>query len=167
MSKTIPSSLRSSILASPWGSDAALVKLREGLVLKWYKDSEGYWTGGYGHLQRKGEDKLTVTQGLADKWLEEDLTAARKGATFQVSKLPFYTQHLYDVLVSVNFQLGTAWYKDFKNTWALMLEGDFYRAAANAKLSLWARQTPVRVRDFELALRQTQDLYDQYRAVGA
>lgn len=163
MSKKIPSSLRSSLTSSLWGSDAELVKIREGLVLRWYKDTLGKWTGGYGHLRKPGEESLVVTQALSDRWLEEDLTSARKAAKSQFSQLPLQSQSLYDVLVSVNFQLGTKWYVNFPKTWGLMLAGKYYEAADEAEDSAWFRQTPVRVRDLQRALRNTYNWYVEYK----
>lgn len=162
MSQRTPTWLRSSIQASPWGSDKELVKLREGLVLKWYKDTLGKVTGGYGHLQKPTETKLEVTQELADKWLDSDLTAARKAAKSQFSQLPIQTQELYDVLVSVNFQLGPKWYLEHKKTWEHMLAGHYFEAAEEAENSTWYRQTPVRVLDLQKALRKAHELYTYY-----
>lgn len=129
-----------------------MVKTREGLVLKWYKDSLGKLTAGYGHLQKPGEEKLVVTQALADKWFEEDIAAAKGAAKEQAKSLPFVTQELEDVLVSVNFQLGTSWYKKFPRTWSYLVAGQYDKAAWEAEDSLWSKQTPVRVRDFQRAL---------------
>lgn len=123
-------------------------------------------TGGYGHLQKKGEDKiLVITQELADKWLDEDITTARVAANKQGSKLPFITQELLDILVSVNFQLGVAWNLEFKKTWAHMVAGSFLDAAYEAMDSAWYRQTPVRVKDLQQALRNADALWKQYKAV--
>lgn len=163
MSKKIPSWLRSSLTSSPWGGDAELVKIREGLVLRWYKDTLGKWTAGYGHLRKAGEEHLVVTQDLADSWLERDLGSARKAAKSQFSQLPLQSQELYDVLVSVNFQLGTKWNTIHKATWRKMLAGDYYSAADEAENSLWFRQTPVRVRDLQRALRRTHDYSVEYK----
>ncbi|QYC95358.1 putative tail protein [Pseudomonas phage PhL_UNISO_PA-DSM_ph0041x] len=129
----------------------SLIKKREGLVLQWYKDSLGYWTGGYGHLQRPGEDG-PITLARAETWLENDSKAAYDAAQRQVSELPFCTPELFDALVSVNFQLGTAWTKKFPKTWSLLKAGEFDRAAWEAEDSAWAKQTPVRVRDLQRAL---------------
>lgn len=136
-------------MLSPQSLADKLVKTREGLVLKWYKDSLGKPTAGYGHLQKPGEEKLVVTQALADEWFSEDIAAAKAAAKAQISQLPFKTQELEDVLVSVNFQLGTAWVKKFPRTWSYLVAGEFERAAWEAEDSLWAKQTPVRVRDFQ------------------
>ncbi len=162
MSPKTPTWLVSSIQRSPWESDKELVKLREGLVLKWYKDTLGKTTGGYGHLQKPTEVNLVVTRELADKWLDSDLTTARKAAKSQFSQLPIQTQELYDVLVSVNFQLGPKWYLEHKKTWAYMLDGKYFEAAEEAENSTWYRQTPVRVRDLQNALRKAHELYIHY-----
>lgn len=142
------------------------MKLREGLVLRWYPDSLGKMTGGYGHLQKKGEEKLVVTQELADKWLSEDITKARAGAAKQVALMVFATEHLREVLVSVNYQLGTSWYLDFYSTWPLIQSGQFAKAAQALMSSKWYRQTPVRTKDFIAALLEAEDLYAQYKATG-
>lgn len=163
MSKKIPNSLRSSLTSSPWGGEQELVKIREGLVLRWYKDTLGKWTGGYGHLRKPGEESLVVTQALSDRWLVEDIAAAVKAAKSQFSQLPLQSQELYEVLVSVNYQLGTKWTSTFKKTWALMLAGKYYEAADEAEDSAWFRQTPVRVRDLQQALRRTYDWYVEYK----
>ena len=148
-SKTLPSWLTS--LLSPKSTADNLVKTREGLVLKWYKDSLGKLTGGYGHLQLPGEEKLVVTQALADEWYEDDIAAAKAAAKVQVNQLPFKTQDLEEVLVTVNFQLGTAWTKKFPRTWSYLVAAKYEQAAWESEDSLWAKQTPVRVRDFQRA----------------
>lgn len=121
-------------------------------MLRWYPDSLGKITGGYGHLQRPGEEKLTVTKELADKWFDEDSKEARGAAEKQASQLPFCTPELFAALVSVNFQLGTGWTKKFPKTWGLIVAGKFDEAAWESENSLWAKQTPVRVRDLQRAL---------------
>ena len=59
-------------------------------MLKWYKDSLGKLTGGYGHLQLPGEEKLVVTQALADEWYEDDIAAAKAAAKVQVNQLVWH-----------------------------------------------------------------------------
>lgn len=103
---------------------------------------------------------MTITKALADKWFVEDITASDMAATIQAGQLKHCTQELKDVLVSVNFQLGTSWISKFKKTWALMLAGDYVGAAWEAENSLWAKQTPVRVRDLQFALVRLDALKD-------
>lgn len=107
-----------------------------------------------------------VTQELAEKWLSEDIKKARAGAAKQCAMMVFYTEHLYEVLVSVNYQLGTSWYLDFYSTWPMIAKGDFAKAAQALMASKWYRQTPVRVKDFIAALLEAEDLYAQYKATG-
>lgn len=95
---------------------------------------------------------MVVTKEIAEKWLKEDIQIALVAAEKQAASLPFVTPELFDVLVSVNFQLGTSWNSKFKNTWALLVAGHYDQAAAESENSLWAKQTPVRVRDFQRAL---------------
>ena len=120
--------------------------------MKVYKDSLGKPTAGIGHLLRPGEEKLPITEEQVQKWFEEDVSESLNAATEQVNQLPYYTKELYDVLVSVNFQLGTGWTKKFTKTWGLMVEGKFDDAANEVENSLWHKQTPVRVRDLQRAL---------------
>lgn len=125
----------------------------------------GKTTGGYGHLQKAGEDKIVVTQKVADEWLEQDIGAARVSALAECEQLPLYSQELLDTLVSVNYQLGTEWEKKFPSTFALMKNGEFDMAAWALESSLWNKQTPVRVRDLQRALWRMQLIYDAYKAI--
>jgi lysozyme len=143
--------------------DIDLIKKREGLVLKWYKDTLGHWTAGYGHLRKAGDPDV-VTQAIADTWLQEDIGTARASALAECEQLPFYTKELLDTLVSVNYQLGTAWEKKFPSTFGLMKEGKYDEAAWALESSLWNKQTPVRVRDLQRSLWRTQMLWEAYKA---
>ena len=57
-------------------------------------------------------------------------------------------------LASVNFQLGTAWTGTFPNTWRMIVDGRYEDAAKALDGTKWAQQTPVRVKDFQGALRK-------------
>lgn len=133
-------------------SGLKLIQSREGKVMKVYKDSLGKPTAGIGHLLKPGEEKLPITEEQVQKWFEEDIKVSVDAANNQASNLPKCTQELFNALVSVNFQLGTGWTKKFTKTWGLMLDGDFDKAAFEVENSLWAKQTPIRVRDFQRAL---------------
>lgn len=134
-------------------------------MLRWYKDTLGKVTGGYGHLRVAG-DPDSFDQNIASDWLQKDLSKARSAASKQFAQLPIQTQSLYDVLVSVNYQLGTGWNLSFKNTWKLLLAGDYQKAAAEAQNSAWFNQTPVRVKDLQQALQEAYLLGKQYKDLG-
>jgi hypothetical protein len=53
----------------------------------------------------------------------------------------------------VNFQLGTKWTATFPNTWKMIVNGQYDAAASALDNTEWADQTPVRVQDFQKALR--------------
>jgi len=57
-------------------------------------------------------------------------------------------------LASVNFQLGTQWTATFPNTWKMIVDGDYEDAANALDGTIWAEQTPTRVKDFQDALRR-------------
>lgn len=115
-------------------------------------------------MRLKGDPDV-FDQMQANLWLINDITASRRAADQQFDKLPYQTQALYDVLVSVNFQLGTSWYKEHKKTWALMVEGRYDEAAAEAWNSTWRRQTPTRVKDLQSVLKTAQLLARAYEQV--
>lgn len=106
-----------------------------------------------------------ITQDLANKWLEQDIGAARKSAKDECDQLPFYSQELLDTMVSVNYQLGTSWEKKFPNTFQLMKDGKFDEAAWALESTLWNKQTPVRTRDMQKALWRTQIMWDAFQAI--
>jgi len=165
LSPRTPASLAYSIRKHTHGSDSALVKKREGEVLRWYLDSLGKKTGGVGHLWRKG-DPESIDQKVSAEWLEKDLAGARKAAQKQFNQLPFQTQDLYDVLVSVNFQFGNDFDTDFPATWEMLKNGYYSKAADALQATKWNQQTPVRVKDFQNAIRDAAMLYKQYRDLG-
>jgi GH24 family phage-related lysozyme (muramidase) len=155
--------LRFSIEKSLKGSDIELVKLREGEVLHWYKDSLGKETGGVGHLRRK-EDPAIFGQYESTAWLLRDILGARKAADKQFAKLPYQTQALYDVLVSCNFQFGNDFDKDFPESFGHLVKGNYSAAIRGFLGTLWARQTPTRVQDLVMAIRHTIECQTQYQS---
>lgn len=136
--------------------------LREGEVLKVYKDSLGKPTGGIGHLILP-EDNLKVgdkiSKELSMEWFKKDSAKARAAAEKQAKEIG---AHQYDwfivALISVNFQLGTQWRNKFKNTWDMIAFGDYDGAIKALRKSLWYKQTPVRVEDFINALEKLRDI---------
>ena len=58
-----------------------------------------------------------------------------------------------DSLASVNYQLGTSWFKIHKKTWKFLQNREYDEAAVEAADSDWFKQTPTRVEDFQAAIR--------------
>ncbi len=133
-----------------------LLRKREGVETKVYLDSRGKPTVGIGHLV-KTEDKLKVGDEITDQRVSEffkkDSAAALSAAKSQAAQAKISDSNFIVYLASVNFQLGTSWNTVHKKTWKLIMEGSYEEAALEAAKSTWASQTPVRVKDFQQALR--------------
>ena len=138
-----------------------LLERREGNKANVYKDSEGYLTAGIGHLLTESEKKQyklgdTVPENIRDRWFEQDSFDATNAAIYQARELGIDDLRFIENLTSVNFQLGTNWNKEHKKTWSLMKSGNFDLAAKEAANSKWKSQTPVRVKDFQEALKKIE-----------
>jgi GH24 family phage-related lysozyme (muramidase) len=134
------------------------IKLREGCCEKVYEDSRGLLTAGIGHLltdKEKTQYKEGDTVPLATRaaWVQADLKKAYDAGAAQASQLGISDQNFINAMASVNFQLGPAWKNEHKKTWAYMVAHEWDKAATEAQDSKWYKQTPVRVQDFQAALR--------------
>lgn len=134
------------------------LKLREGWRTEVYLDSRGLPTVGLGHLLSSAEKEqypvgASVPVDLLNTWAAQDAQKAYDAATSQAATLGVSSQSFIIALASVNFQLGTAWNTKFKKTWSYMTQGEWEKAALEAQDSAWYAQTPVRVQDFQAALR--------------
>lgn len=146
---------------SPPGSDSELDALRE--VLKGeegyrrdvYLDSRGIPTVGIGHKVLPA-DNLKVGDYVDDSRIQQlfagDGLKALNAAKSQAAEAGISDPDFVTRLGSVNFQLGTGWTDPFKQTWTKVTAGDYSGAAENLGRSLWAQQTPARVKAFQDAL---------------
>jgi uncharacterized protein YgiM (DUF1202 family)/uncharacterized protein YcbK (DUF882 family)/GH24 family phage-related lysozyme (muramidase) len=134
------------------------LKLREGVRYDVYLDTRGFPTAGVGHLLTAAERRSMpvgsrVSRQQVDTWLAQDSRTAYSAAQSQASQLGVGSQDFINALASVNFQLGTAWNTEHRMTWRYMTQHKWEEAAVEAADSSWFAQTPVRVRDFQAALR--------------
>ena len=129
---------------------------REGYRNKAYLDTRGKLTVGIGHLVLAG-DGISLGQTISDArvnaFFEKDIAGAFAAAKQQALELGKYDADLIAALTSVNYQLGTGWTREFKNTWNDIKSGSVQSAIKRLYQSAWYRQTPVRVADFANALR--------------
>lgn len=141
---------------------ARLVSLREGDGSSrngrgcYYIDSEGHPTIGIGHLVVPGDPYgpgTCLTDPQMFQLFADDARGYRNAAMAQMRMLNVNSHEFLVVLTSVNFQLGVGWYREHTDTWQLMANRQFAEAAVEAADSRWARQTPTRVSDFQVALR--------------
>lgn len=136
------------------------IKLREGWEVVVYEDPKkaGKPTVGMGHLLTEAEKKQykigdKVPLPILKAWAQADAKKAYEAAVAQSALLGVSDQSFINAMASVNFQLGAAWNSKHKKTWAYMVGHEWDKAAIEAKDSLWYTQTPVRVKDFQAALR--------------
>lgn len=131
-----------------WGNnmfDSRLIvaiKGAEGCRLTAYKDSEGLWTIGYGHLlaQDSGHnwEGYAITQELADQWFMDDLKAARA----EVLKLGLVgvSGARLSAFVELMFNLGPKRLAGFHKMWAAVAARDWIEASRQLLDSKWAGQ---------------------------
>ncbi|QPI14001.1 lysozyme [Serratia phage 4S] len=142
-----------------------MLRIDEGLKLTVYKDTEGFWTVGIGHLLTKDSskavaikelDRLTgrstdgsISVGEAENIFKLDVSKAENGIKGNSVLAPVY-ESLDSVrkmaMVNMVFQLGVAGVAGFKNSLALLKAKDWDKAAVNLAQSKWYNQTPNRAK---------------------
>ncbi|ANA49469.1 baseplate hub subunit and tail lysozyme [Salmonella phage vB_SnwM_CGG4-1] len=142
-----------------------MLRIDEGLKLEIYKDTEGFWTVGIGHLLTKNPNKSVaiseldrlvgrntsgkITKAEAEKIFNADVEKAISGILSNSVLRPVYTSFGGDsarmaALINMVFQMGVAGVAGFKNSMALLKAKDWDRAAVNLAQSKWYRQTTNR-----------------------
>ncbi len=146
--------------APAYDVDAEFEKLaaqREGRKNVVYKDSLGKLTTGIGHLVLASDHLVlgqTISDAQVDMFWKADSAAAMAAARHQAEQAGITDPKFLPYLASVCFQLGTGWINKFPNTWKMICKGEYETAAVALGGTLWAKQTPVRVADFQGALRR-------------
>lgn len=153
----------------------------EGVVNESYEDSLGKLTAGVGHLltpeeQKKYPKGTPVPEEQVAEWFRKDMEKATKAAEKQIKGMKGpVNPEFRKVLVSVNFQLGTDWIKEFPTAYNHLRNGRYDQAIEEIKFtsegsgvpSKWSEQTPKRVADFVKAIqglkRNNLDKATQYR----
>lgn len=156
----------------------------EGFRQFMYKDTEGYWTIGVGHLLTKqtGPQSSTVAlqaikelggteSGFMSIDLVKKVLAKDLQRTIDQLEKHYKTKDLalklkssqpirYNALINMSFQLGVAGVAGFTKSLALLNESKWNEAAAELLNSRWARQTPKRaIRVTDVIRTGTTKLY--------
>ncbi|HBQ8072870.1 TPA: glycoside hydrolase family protein [Klebsiella pneumoniae] len=110
-----------------------------------YKDTEGYWTIGYGHKvlpneMQKYKDGINAMD--ADLLLAWDIDRTKKDLATLGLVLP---KDWEDFMIIMTFQLGLGGVKKFRKMIAALKVQNWKEAIVQAKDSLWYRQTPNRL----------------------
>jgi len=115
------------------------LRRHEGLRLHVYQCTAGANTIGYGH-----NIDAAFSQEHAEALLDVDL----KNVLVEVQSFPGYhkldTDDRKNVIINMLFNLGQTRLSGFKKMWAAIDEGDYQKAAAEMRDSLWAKQVGVR-----------------------
>lgn len=135
------------------------VKESEGLRLTAYRCTEGVLTIGYGHncqvnpvagIKKVGD---RITQEQADVLFERDLSACVWRVRDALPWVTALNAPRQAVMYDWAFQMGVGGMLKFKNTLSMLRSGDYEGAARGLLSSLWAKQTPGRVRRHAEAIR--------------
>jgi GH24 family phage-related lysozyme (muramidase) len=129
-----------------------LLRREENLRLDPYRDSEGYWTIGYGHLidSRKGgflpswvRPAFPITAQEADELLKRDVLEHLEDLhdLIDTSKFGAVREAVFGSMI---FQMGATNLKSFVNTLRAARVGDWLVVASGIRNSEWYRQTPRR-----------------------
>lgn len=133
-----------------------LIALREGRRNDAYLDSKGILTVGIGHRVTAFDHlKLgdVIPDSRVDSLFAKDIGSALSAAHLQAAQAGITSPAFVPALAAVCFQCGTGWTKTYFGVWKFILAGQYEAAAVDAGGTLWAKQTPVRVADFQRALR--------------
>ena len=140
-----------------WPTFIHSVQESEGFSDTPYKDSEGYWTVGYGHrlqdftTQPHHLDTHYPKDQLA-AWLVEDLENAQKQAKILLHRKSLNLSPVrFTVLVEIAFILGYVGASKFTQFFAALRAEDWtaacfeLRHTARGKISPWYKEEPSRV----------------------
>lgn len=142
-----------------------MLRIDEGLKLQLYKDTEGFWTIGIGHLVTKNpslevaKSQLnsalrrqcngTITLAEAEMLFNQDVEKATQGILRNAKLKPVYDS-LDSVrrcaLINMVFQMGETGVAGFTNSLRMLQQKRWNDAAINLAQSRWYRQTPNRAK---------------------
>ena len=139
-------------------SDLQLVQQGEGFRACKYNDTKGIPTICYGYNLSRGQARSDITsvggnydsvmaggcltQSQCTTLLNKDMGSARSGAQSVFGTLKCSCAQA--VAVDMTYNLGTAGIRGFPNFIASMKSGNWSKASADAKDSLWCRQVGTR-----------------------
>ena len=125
------------------GNAVDLLKSEEGYRYEVYIDTEGYPTVGYGTRVTSPMMGDRMSRQYANIILFNRVRAIHE----RLSSNPTYLglpKHKRHVLISMTYQMGYHGVMQFRDMWAALEVGDYYKAGEAMKDSLWYKQTPNR-----------------------
>lgn len=135
------------------------IKKHEGCSLESYQDSVGVWTAGWGrNLQevcpgRSNYKGLTFTQATVDKWLDEDIAAARHAACGFPQYRFLDTDARQNAFIEMCFNLGETRLRKFTNMLKAISAWDWEAVSVEALDSKWHKDVLERAETLAEMLR--------------
>ncbi len=148
-----------------------ILNFEEGYREKPYRDTLGYPTVAGGiKIGPKGAAlsnyTFTVPRRVGDVWKEvfvENTITEMQLRPVIISALKSCNDPRRDVLISMAYQMGVPGLAGFKNTLAMISQGNFDGASRGMLNSLWAKQTPERAQRHAEVMRSGN--YDIYKGL--
>ena len=123
----------------------------EGIKYEIYRCSEGYPTGGIGHLITEWDEPYygmpigsKISHEQVDEWFARDIQVTLKDCEIIFEEFDSLPQEAQLVIANMCFQLGRPRLSKFKNFIAAVKDQDWDRAADEMKDSRWYKQTTAR-----------------------
>jgi len=123
----------------------------EGIKYEIYRCSEGYPTGGIGHLITEWDEPYygmpigsKIPHEQVDEWFAKDIETTIKDCNLLFSQFDNLPDDIQHVLANMCFQLGRPRLSKFKNMIAAVEDCDWARMADEMEDSRWFKQTTNR-----------------------
>lgn len=113
-----------------------------------YKDSNGYWTIGKGHLIGTLLGDLRLSSHIIDELFKEDLQQAIRDARFAVGSVLFdsISEARQMALTILTFTLGRNKFLKFEETIDAIKREDWYWVSEHILLTKWAKDVDPKQR---------------------
>ena len=125
----------------------------EGIRYETYRCSEGYPTGGIGHLITEWDEPYygmpigsKIPHEQVDEWFAKDIETTIKDCNLLFSQFDNLPEEIQRVLANMCFQLGRPRLSKFKNMIAAVEDCDWLKMADEMEDSRWYKQTPNRAK---------------------
>ena len=123
----------------------------EGIKYEIYRCSEGYPTGGIGHLITEWDEPYygmplgsKIPHDVVDEWFAKDIETTIKDCNLLFSQFNNLPEEIQHVLANMCFQLGRPRLSKFKNMIAAVEDCDWARMVDEMEDSRWFKQTTNR-----------------------
>jgi len=123
----------------------------EGIKYEIYRCSEGYPTGGIGHLITEWDEEYyeqpmgtKIPHEQVDEWFAKDIETTIKDCKLLFSQFDNLPEEIQHVLANMCFQLGRPRLSKFKNMIPAVEDLDWARMADEMENSRWFKQTTNR-----------------------